>query len=342
MHLMLLYYIRAGLQSWLDRKTFSNYIIFMSKYEYSVVIVTYNRLELLRECLLHCFNQSVPFKEILVVDNNSNDGTGKYLDGLSEKHQNLKILHLKENTGGAGGFYEGLKASGRGTDYILLIDDDAIIDKDYIKNIEPYITEGILAYSGTVYPADGSRPVHRIRLVDKTLFLTKPVDRALYEKSFFDYDISTFCGMLLSARLVDEVGLPIKEYYIWYDDIEYSMRIRNKTVFRNVNDAFLIHMSPDFCYNVYSWKSYYGKRNSWDAALRHSAHPAVNSFVRIGLYLGLILYHLLLALFKEKRAYHLAVAKLHRDVIRDTFHRRLGRNPDYTPEKGFPCDIIHL
>lgn len=308
----------------------------MSKYEYSVVIVTYNRLELLRECLSQCFLQSVPFKEILVVDNNSSDGTGEYLEGLSAANKNLTILCLPENTGGAGGFFEGLRSVDKNTDYILLLDDDAVIDKDYIKNIEPYITEGIQAYSGTVYAGDGSGPRQRHKLVNRTFLLTKPAGSILYEKSFFDYDISSFCGLLLSAKLVCEAGLPIREYYIWNDDIEYSLRIRTKTVFRNVNAAFLVHKTTGrICAHRYSWKSYYGGRNAWDTCLRYSAHPVLYHMLRIGFHLGGILYHKLLALFGKDREYHLAVSKMHRDILSYASDKKLGRNPDYTPETGF-------
>ena len=75
--------------------------------KFGVIIVTYNRLSLLRECLLNVFSQTVPFHRILVVDNHSTDGTAQYLDSL--EYPELTVLHLPENIGGAGGFARGLK-----------------------------------------------------------------------------------------------------------------------------------------------------------------------------------------------------------------------------------------
>ena len=48
--------------------------------KFGVIIVTYNRLSLLQECLMNVFSQTVPFHRILVVDNHSTDGTAQYLD----------------------------------------------------------------------------------------------------------------------------------------------------------------------------------------------------------------------------------------------------------------------
>ena len=43
------------------------------------VIVTYNRLDLLKECVDACLNQTVKFSDIIIVNNASTDGTSKYL-----------------------------------------------------------------------------------------------------------------------------------------------------------------------------------------------------------------------------------------------------------------------
>ena len=45
--------------------------------KYGVVLVTYNRLELLKECVEHCMQQTVPFEKIIVVDNCSTDEIGR-------------------------------------------------------------------------------------------------------------------------------------------------------------------------------------------------------------------------------------------------------------------------
>ncbi|MCR5267640.1 MAG: glycosyltransferase [Lachnospiraceae bacterium] len=306
----------------------------MNRYKYSVVIVTYNRLALLKECLEHCFLQTIPFTQIVVVDNNSNDGTKEYLDDLAGTDRRLLIFHAEKNTGGAGGFHKALELADKGlADYILLIDDDAIIDCDYIEKIEPFITEEIGAYSGCVLMQNGGIPRQRHMLCSKTFLLLKGADPALYEQPFFDYDISSFCGLLLSTKLIKKAGLPLAEYYIWHDDVEYSLRLRGATIFRNVNGARLIHKTgAAFSTHRFCWKSYYGGRNSWDVAKKYSAHPHIYDACRFLYHTMSILLYSILSVLPKERGYHCAVVKMHRDILQFRHDGTLGIHPDYTPE----------
>ena len=56
--------------------------------KFGVIIVTYNRLELLKECINCVLGQTVPFSRVCIVDNHSSDGTGAYLEGLTDAAEN--------------------------------------------------------------------------------------------------------------------------------------------------------------------------------------------------------------------------------------------------------------
>ena len=77
--------------------------------DYAVVVVTYNRLELLKECLKQVENQTVPAKRIIVVNNASTDGTAEYLRECKEKNKQYRTITCMENLGGAGGFAKGIQ-----------------------------------------------------------------------------------------------------------------------------------------------------------------------------------------------------------------------------------------
>src|SRR3954469_22083387 len=86
------------------------------------VVVTYNRVELLRECLTALEAQSRPLDRILVIDNKSSDGTP---DMVRAEHPGVELVELPENRGGAGGFYEGTRrAYEDGFDWLRLMDGD--------------------------------------------------------------------------------------------------------------------------------------------------------------------------------------------------------------------------
>ena len=253
--------------------------------KFAVTIVTYNRLELLKECVQQVLSQTVPFFYICIVDNNSTDGTSKYLDQLvaetqtasSDKNKpEFHILHLPENIGGAGGFAKGIENLGKtDCDWILIIDDDAMIAADYIEQLQKAILRtNYLAYSGTVTTAGSIDTTHRRFIKCPRLMLYGPVPEEAYAKASFEYDISTFCGLLVKADMVRRIGLPKTEYFIWFDDTEYCLRFHDQSRILNVTTAVLNHKTtPASSAPAISWKNYYGFRNAIDIGKTYSKNP---------------------------------------------------------------------
>jgi len=94
------------------------------------VIVTYNRKELLKECITALLNQDYRNCDILVVDNASTDGTFDY---ISELLKNKRVIYKNTgaNLGGAGGFNFGMKeAVNLGCDFVWVMDDDCMVHTD--------------------------------------------------------------------------------------------------------------------------------------------------------------------------------------------------------------------
>jgi GT2 family glycosyltransferase len=86
----------------------------------AVVLVTYNRLYLLKECLTSLRKQTYKPDKIIIINNDSTDGTTDWLDEQTD----LEVIH-QANLGGAGGFYTGIKlAYEQGFDFIWVMDDD--------------------------------------------------------------------------------------------------------------------------------------------------------------------------------------------------------------------------
>lgn len=241
---------------------------------FTVVIVTYNRLELLKECIRAINNQKKQFDHVVIVDNASTDGTIEYLRQFKNKYH---IIYEKKNGGGAKGFSDGVDFVNRSikTDWILLIDDDAILDFEYLYKISKfiYVNNKYKAVSGTV-KTDGKIDItHRKKLKSRIAFTMEPVSLNEYEKESFEYDLSSFCGLLFSKELIKEIGIPKAEYFIWYDDSEYSLRIRKKTKIANVNTAYLNHKTKKTAQkDQLNWKGYYGIRNMGDIVKKYGTN----------------------------------------------------------------------
>ena len=90
----------------------------MAAVSFSIVITTYNRLELLKRAIQSAFDQTVPC-EVVVVDNASTDGTKEYVESLSER---VTYVRNATNTNHAGAVNAGVEAASG--EWIKLVDDD--------------------------------------------------------------------------------------------------------------------------------------------------------------------------------------------------------------------------
>ncbi len=90
----------------------------------SLVVITYNRLRMLQECMRSLLQKTHGDEfEVIVWDNASTDGTGEYLDELSAAHPYLRVIHSPKNVG-LNGVARSV-ASARGY-YIVELDDDVV------------------------------------------------------------------------------------------------------------------------------------------------------------------------------------------------------------------------
>lgn len=181
------------------------------------VVVTFNRKALLVNCLNALKAQTHPLTHIVVIDNASTDGTADFLGEHGWTNNDaFTLLTLSENMGGAGGFHEGIKyAFEQGFDYIWLMDDDGVPANDCLASLFPFATEN--NYLGPLV-LDIKQPNNfcfPMRLPSTLKRLDTLEDlKALEIKEKIDGIVIPFNGILLSSKVVEKVGFPLKEYFI--------------------------------------------------------------------------------------------------------------------------------
>lgn len=192
------------------------------------VVVTYNRKKLLTECLEAIFGQSIKVSKIIVIDNNSTDNTYDYLKQKNLLKDELLYYKLKENIGGAGGFYEGIKKSQMfNPSWVWIMDDDTIPTQNCLKELienKNKIAGKISYLASTVYGANGEfMNVPSINL-SKSESLYPDWYRYLKD-GIVKIKEATFVSLLINNDAIKKVGYPVKDYFIWGDDIEYTLRL---------------------------------------------------------------------------------------------------------------------
>lgn len=202
------------------------------------IVVTYNRKKMLQECLNKLIESEEPC-DILLVDNNSTDGT----DSLVAKEYKNKVIYYntKKNIGGAGGFNFGLrKAYELGYQYFWLMDDDTMVKPDSLSELFRCDKELNGAYgflSSYAQWVDGTRCVMNYHKVASDW-----EDKSdLLKNHILKISLATFVSFFLKRDVVKNIGLPIKEYFIWGDDTEYSGRISKNYNCYYCFDSVVIH-----------------------------------------------------------------------------------------------------
>jgi rhamnopyranosyl-N-acetylglucosaminyl-diphospho-decaprenol beta-1,3/1,4-galactofuranosyltransferase len=233
-------------------------------------VVTFNRLPILKECVDALRNQMHKPDVILVINNDSTDGTTEWL-AMQQDVQTIK----QANLGGAYGFYTAIKEGYKlGADWVWVMDDDTIPSATALAEL----TQGVELtrdakdefgfFCSRVLWTDGA--LHNANMV-----YADP--RKKWKSSFEEYldkgvqlvPNSTFVSVMISRTAIKKTGLPLKEMFIWYDDIEYTQRITNNGFAGALMPkSIVVHKTPDNHTNdLYTddagkiWKHRYGMRN---------------------------------------------------------------------------------
>ena len=204
----------------------------------AAVVVTYNRKECLLRCISALRGQQGAVTDILVVDNASTDGTAAALAPLVSAGAIL-YRNTGENLGGAGGFNVGMRwAVELGYDRLWVMDDDCIPDPDALAALvaADRQLEGNYGFlSGIAYWRDGSPCLMNIQKTDLWHKLTD------YSAPLVRVVMATFVSAFIPADRVREMGLPIREFFIWSDDLEYTRRLSRRYPCYAVTASRVLH-----------------------------------------------------------------------------------------------------
>jgi len=185
------------------------------------VVVTFNRLALLKVCLPAVVGQQRRPDVVLVVDNASTDGTAAWVAAV---YPQCRLLRLSVNTGGAGGFAVGLQRAVEklGADCVWLLDDDTVPSPSALMELvqvrqqldrpPPLVASRVVWTDGGVHPMN--TPRHVPWLGSPPLV---PGLRLLRSASFV--------SVLIDGDAARSTAPPVADFFLWNDDFEYTTRL---------------------------------------------------------------------------------------------------------------------
>lgn len=237
----------------------------------AAVVVTFNRRDKLPTTIASIRASERRPESIVIVDNASTDGTRDDLEQLAGD-DDIDVVLLPENVGGAGGFNAGLRRAWElGHDWFWIMDDDCYPEPPALRRLLEEHT-GLEAHLGRRLPFSCS-------LVKYTDGLLCEMNNAVTAWDWPRYLLEgfsstkviecSFVSVLVPRWAVTEHGLPLTEYFIWYDDKEFTKRLVAACgPGIQVLDSYVVHdmgVNKGADYAIIDekniWKYRYGARN---------------------------------------------------------------------------------
>lgn len=197
-----------------------------------LIIPHYNKITLLKECLIHLYEQTKIFFDIMIVDNGSVDGSPEYIFKESKKNNRIHYILLNENMGFAYAVNKGLKYSiDNSYEYSILLNNDAYVFNDFVEKIYSKIK------SNNKYFAISAL---MIKYNDETLIdsfgdnynifgwaFQNKISEKISEINNDEYCFSACGGAAIYRNSVfNEIGLFDENFFAYLEDVDISYRAK--------------------------------------------------------------------------------------------------------------------
>jgi GT2 family glycosyltransferase len=209
----------------------------------AAAVVTHNRRELLGQCVEAILAQTRPVSKVLVIDNASTDGTGDHLRELGLLDRGVQHVRLGENRGGAGGFSEAVRLGLElGCEWLWLMDDDSEPRPDALERMlecPPARDPRVVSLAPKVEYAGGGIDLNQRGHFKRRL---RYLEAAAYARGGHPpIGYMSFVGSLVRASAARAIDPPRADFFVWGDDVEYSLRLGARGEIRLVPESVILH-----------------------------------------------------------------------------------------------------
>lgn len=195
-----------------------------------VVICNYNKEDAVLDCIQSILESKFKDYDLYVVDNASTDNSVKR---IKEKYPSeLILIENDENLGGSGGFNTGLKAAyKKGYEYLMCIDNDALLDENAIGNLYNFLenhSEAGMA-AAKVYHLEAPEYIQQFgQKIDFENFCTAVYYyNEIEDGSMPEYlyvDSVAACSLMVRRSIIEKIGFMPEENFLYWDDTEWCYR----------------------------------------------------------------------------------------------------------------------
>ncbi|MEZ0537118.1 glycosyltransferase family 2 protein [Caldicellulosiruptoraceae bacterium PP1] len=193
----------------------------------TIIIPNYNGYKYLNSCLNSLLNQTNNNYSIIIIDNNSNDKSIDIINSFKKNKLNIEILKLDKNYGFSVAVNNGIKMSD--VEYVIALNNDTILDKDFVKNILHYVRNKSSIFSYSLKMIQNNNPCIIDDAGDYYTILGWHYKRGNglpKEKYDKPYEIISSCGgaAIYNKKILDEIGYFDEDFFAYLEDVDLGLR----------------------------------------------------------------------------------------------------------------------
>ncbi|MBF0217281.1 MAG: glycosyltransferase [Candidatus Omnitrophica bacterium] len=224
----------------------------------AVIILNWNRLEDIIECLGSVLEIDYPKYEVIVVDNASTDGSA---DEIAGKFPGVTLVRNGRNLGYAEGNNVGIRyALGNGYEYIVLLNNDTVVEPCFLERMLSEFTNN--ANLGLLSPRiyNFYRPE---ALESAGLSIDIDTGDSRFSGAKDRYNSLSGAALMIKSRYLEKVGFLDGRFFLYYEDADLCMRFAEKGYEIKVAEEVSVrHKHGEMKPNTHSLTSlYYSTRN---------------------------------------------------------------------------------
>lgn len=236
-----------------------------------ICVLNYKNTDMTINCLKSLLSLKMVKFKILVIDNASSDESSSRLRTYADHYPNIiKFFPLKKNLGYAGGNNIGLKYAllQKDMDYCWILNNDTIVEEDSLRYLVEYMKEHPdvgLCGSKLIYDWDRTKIQGYGGKYNPWIGLSSTY-RNVQDIEKIDFVIGA--SVFLSRSFLEDVGLMCEDYFLYYEELDWSMRAKGKFNLGCEPRSIVYHKegasiganatNPD---NKSEFSDYYGLRN---------------------------------------------------------------------------------
>lgn len=251
----------------------------------SIILLNWNGKEDTIECLESLNKIDYPNYEIILVDNGSTDGSVEY---FRERFPEIEIIQNKENLGFAEGNNVGIeRAIRRRTDYVLLQNNDTIVDPFFLKELVDIIEKdkNIGVVGPTVYYYNETNKIQSAGgkiwwYIGRAAHLKKnTIDKGKINKPQ-KVDYIPGCSLLARSKIFKEAGYLNKNYFAYWEESDWCIRVHKAGYdILYVPEAKIWHKGGSTSGKISGFSEYHMTRNMFWFMKQHAAKRHYISFL---------------------------------------------------------------